>query len=44
MDTDSAVLLGNREIGSLSEVVSQYNVSEDYTQIDYQGHQRKYLH
>lgn len=37
MDTDSAVLLGNREIGSLSEVVSQYNVSEDYTQIDYQG-------
>lgn len=37
MDTDSAILLGNREIGSLSEVVSQYNVSEDYIQIDYQG-------
>ena len=37
MDTDSAILLGNREIGSLSEVVSQYNVSEDYTQIDLGG-------
>lgn len=37
MDTDSAILLGNREIGGLSEVVSQYNVSEDYSQIDYQG-------
>lgn len=37
MDTDSAVLLGNREIGSLSEVVSQYNVSSDYTQIDLNG-------
>ena len=29
MDTDSAILLGNREIGGLAEVVSQYNVSED---------------
>lgn len=37
MDTDSAVLLGNREIGSLSDVVSQYNVSEDYSQIDLAG-------
>lgn len=37
MDTDSAILLGNREIGGLSEVVSQYNVSENYSQIDYQG-------
>lgn len=37
MDTDSAILLGNREIGSLAEVVSQYNVSEEYSQIDYQG-------
>lgn len=37
MDTDSAILLGNREIGGLSEVVSQYNVSESYSQIDYQG-------
>lgn len=37
MDTDSAILLGNREIGSLSELVSQYDVSENYTQIDYNG-------
>ncbi len=37
MDTDSAILLGNREIGGLSEVVSQYNVSADYTQIDLNG-------
>lgn len=37
MDTDSAILLGNREIGGLSEVVSQYNVSDSYSQIDYSG-------
>ncbi|MCI5621837.1 MAG: hypothetical protein MR355_09825 [Lachnospiraceae bacterium] len=37
MDTDSAILLGNREIGSLSELVSQYDVSENYSQIDYNG-------
>ncbi len=36
MDTASAEKLGNREIGSLSKVVSQYNVS-GYTQIDYRG-------
>ncbi len=36
MDTASAEKLGNREIGSLTEVVSQYDVSS-YTQIDYQG-------
>ena len=36
MDTASAEKLGNREIGSLSEVVSQYNVST-YTQIDFLG-------
>ncbi len=37
MDTDSAKMLGDREIGTLSNVVSQYNVSTDYAQIDYQG-------
>lgn len=37
MDTASAKMLGDREIGSLSGVVSQFNVSEDYSQIDYQG-------
>ena len=37
MDTSSARMLGDREIGALSDVVSQYNVSYDYTQIDYKG-------
>ena len=37
MDTASARMLGDREIGALSDVVSQFNVSYDYTQIDYKG-------
>ena len=37
MDTASARMLGDREIGALSDVVSQFNVSYDYTQIDYRG-------
>lgn len=37
MDTNSAVLLGDREIGTLSEVVSQFNLSRDYAQIDLNG-------
>lgn len=37
MDTASAQMLGDREIGSLSHVVSQYDVSWNYTQIDYNG-------
>lgn len=37
MDTYSAQMLGDREIGSLSNVVSQYNVSDSYTQIDMNG-------
>ena len=37
MDTKSAQMLGDREIGALSDVVSQFNVSYDYTQIDYNG-------
>lgn len=41
MDTQSAQMLGDREIGSLSHVVSQYNVSDDYTQIDYNGTPKK---
>lgn len=35
MDTESAEMLGNREMGSLSSVISQYEVSS-YTQINYQ--------
>ena len=37
MDTASAKMLGDREIGSLSNVVSQFNVSYDYSQIDFGG-------
>lgn len=37
MDTASAKMLGDREIGSLSNVVSQFNVSYGYSQIDYCG-------
>ncbi len=37
MDSASAAMLGDREIGSLSNVVSQYDVSDSYIQIDYQG-------
>lgn len=37
MDTASAQMLGDREIGALSDVVSQFNVSYNYTQIDYNG-------
>lgn len=33
MDTESARKFGNRKIGSLSDVVSQYEVESDYTQI-----------
>ncbi len=41
MDTDSAMMLGNRELGSLSDVVSQYTVSGNYVQINYQGTPQK---
>ncbi len=34
MDTNSAKIFGNRKIGSLSDVVSQFEVENDYTQIN----------
>ncbi|MDE6433313.1 MAG: hypothetical protein K2L07_03710 [Lachnospiraceae bacterium] len=34
MDTNSARVFGNRKIGSLSDVVSQFEVEVDYTQIN----------
>ncbi len=37
MDTASARMLGDREIGALSDVVSQFDVSDDYIQIDHNG-------
>ena len=41
MDTESAKMLGNRTLGSLSSVVSQYTVSEEYTQINYRNTPKK---
>lgn len=37
MDTASATILGDRVVGSLTDLVSQYDVSESYTTIFYQG-------
>lgn len=35
MDTDTAIKMGNRTLGALSNVVSQYEISENYRQINY---------
>lgn len=37
IDRDSAILLGNREMGSIPEYVSQFEISTLYSQINYQG-------
>ena len=37
IDRDSAILLGNREMGSIPEYVSQFEISSLYSQINYQG-------
>ncbi len=37
LDKSSATLLGNRKMGSLVDMVSQFEVSTLYTQINYQG-------
>ncbi|MDY5576951.1 MAG: hypothetical protein SPF70_05670 [Lachnospiraceae bacterium] len=37
MDTESAKILGDRVVGSLTDVVSQYDVSDTYTTIYYKG-------
>ncbi len=36
IDRDSAILLGNREMGSIPEYVSQFEISPLYSQINYQ--------
>ena len=36
LDKDSAVLLGNRKMGSMVDMVSQFEVDELYSQINYQ--------
>lgn len=35
IDKDAAIRLGNREMGELYELVSQFNLDESYTQINY---------
>ena len=37
LDRDSAVRLGNRKLGELADMVSQFEVASDYTQINFQG-------
>lgn len=37
MDSESAAVIGQRAVGSLSDVVSQYEVSDNYTQLDMNG-------
>lgn len=37
LDKDSAILLGSRKMGNMAEYVSQFKVSTDYRQINYQG-------
>ncbi len=37
MDSESAAILGNRTMGALTDLVSQFDVSETYSQIDYNG-------
>ena len=41
MDSTSATKLGNKTLGSLSDVVSQYDVSSTYMQINYKGSPKK---
>lgn len=37
LDKDSAEILGNRKMGSMVDMVSQYEVSDRYTQINYKN-------
>ena len=37
LDAQSAMKLGDRKLGELADMVSQFEVAEDYTQINYQG-------
>lgn len=37
IDRDSSNLLGNRKMGSMADMVSQFEVSDEYTQINYQN-------
>jgi len=37
LDKDTAILLGSRKMGSMTEYVSQFEIEENYTQINYKG-------
>ncbi len=37
VDRDTASRLGKRKLGEMSDMVSQFEIEEDYTQINYQG-------
>ena len=37
IDRDSAVILGNRAMGSIPEYVSQFEIADTYSQINYRG-------
>ena len=41
MDTPSAKVVGQRAIGALADVVSQYKISDEYSQIAYNGNPMK---
>ena len=41
MDSESAQIVGNRTLGTLSDVVSQYEIGEKYTQINLGGTPKK---
>lgn len=37
VDRDTAARLGSRKLGEMSDLVSQFDISDDYTQINYNG-------
>ena len=41
MDSDTAAIVGNRTLGSLSDVVSQFEIAPSYTQINYRRTPKK---
>ena len=41
MDSETAAIVGNRTLGSLSEVISQFEIAPSYTQINYHGTPQK---
>ena len=41
MDTASAKVLGDKTLGALSDVISQYDISDYYTQINFAGSPKK---